>query len=114
MKLLVTCPGKMGDLLYSLPLVMQLKKKFACDVYLSTSTYCAPVINLLNAQPYIKKAFIDPGYRIAHTEFCVQPWRMSEPSGYDKIFHLGLREELVSEEVMKQHLIESFFLNMER
>ncbi len=111
---LITCPGKLGDLLYAMPLAIQIGRRFGGELHLQISDYCRPALELLRAQPYLDRVFIDQAYRLRDAAFGCQPWAMSEPPGYERVFHLGLRPELVRAEVFKRHLIETFFVNFER
>jgi len=104
MKVLITHPGKFGDLIYALPAVIELQKFFNREVHFQISEYCRPLKKLLEVQPYINKVFINENYKIEKISPGCQPWKMPEPKGYDKIFHLGIRpyREVV-------HLIEAPF-----
>lgn len=104
MKILVTHPGKFVDLIYTLPAVIELQKLFDCDVHFQTSKDCQPLIELLESQPYIKKAFVNEDYRLERFSYGCQPWKMPEPPGYAKIYHLGIRPDQ-----NVRHLIEAPF-----
>ncbi len=113
-KLLVTFPGKLGDLLYTLPAVMQLGRHFNAPVSLQTSDYCRAAVPLLRIQPCLEDCFIDPEYRLEHLRYGCQPWRMTEPDGTGPVFHLGFRQEILGRSVLDRHLIESFFIILEK
>lgn len=104
MKVLITHPGKFGDLIYALPAVIELQKFFNREVHFQISEYCRPLKKLLEVQPYIKEVFISEDYKVANFDKGCQPWEMPEPEGYDKIFHLGIRPD---REI--NHLIETPF-----
>lgn len=113
-ELLITCPGALGDLLYCLPLAQSLAALCQCRPHLATSAYCRPALELLRAQPYLGEVFIDADYQVLNDRFGLQPWRMSEPPGYRRILHLGLRYELVGRDFLGKHLSEVFALNLAR
>jgi hypothetical protein len=104
MRVLVTFPGKMGDLLYALPTVIGLKERLKCEVDLLTSPYCGPILPLLRELPYLGRVLTDETYRPSSDGFGLQPWQMSEPSGYDRVFHLGYRIELLGRRAYSVHL----------
>ncbi|MBU2550970.1 MAG: hypothetical protein KKB20_21345, partial [Proteobacteria bacterium] len=110
---LVTLPGKLGDLIYALPAVIQIGRHFGGPVSLQTSELCRPALGLLTVQPYLHQCFVDPDYVLEHVRYGCQPWRMSEPPGYDAILHLGFRRELLGASIMTRPLRETYFLVLE-
>ncbi|MCB2186623.1 MAG: hypothetical protein KQJ78_09415 [Deltaproteobacteria bacterium] len=117
MRLLLTCPGKLGDLVYALPLVRLLARELAGrpgdEVHLLTARRSAAALPLLRAQPYVSGAELDPAYQPRDESLGVQPWRMSEPPGFDQVLHLGLRPELVgARDIFSRPLPLSFALNL--
>lgn len=110
--LLVTFPGKLGDLLYSLPAARALGRRLGLPVELMTSAYCAAALPLLERQPYLAGVHLDPAYRLQALGFGCQPWRMSEPPGYRRVLHLGFRPQRARRLAFRQHLIEYFFLSL--
>jgi len=113
-RILATFPGKLGDLIYTLPAVIQLKRHFDCEVSFQTSSYCRSGQTLLQAQPCLEECFIDEGYELEHTRYGCQPWLMAEPSEFTQVFHLGFRPKLLGRSVLTTHLIETFFVIIER
>lgn len=113
-EILVTAPGKLGDLIYSLPAVKALAAHYKRPVTFQTSEYCASLAPLLNEQTCIKSVIIDPAYKLEHTRFGCQPWRMSEPTGFGRIFHLGFRRELLDNDLFSRRLTESFFVILKK
>ncbi len=111
--LLVTFPGKLGDLLYSLPVVRALGRRLGMPVEFMTSAYCAAALPLLQCQPYLSGVRLDTAYRLQVLGFGCQPWRMSEPPGYRRVLHLGFRPQRARRLAFRQHLIEYFFLSLE-
>lgn len=114
MRLLVTCPGKLGDLLNCLPVVVALGRQLDAQVSLMTSPACRAAAPLLAAQPYLAQVRLDRAYQPEHDRCGLQPWRMAEPPGYDRVLHLGLRPELVGREVMNRPLAATFARNLSR
>ena len=86
----VTHPGQIGDALWALPTIKWLCQKHECQADFFTSTYCAPLLSLVQYQPYIRKAGVVEAYVIQGNGPGTQPWDMGVPSGeYDKVYQLG-------------------------
>ncbi len=88
-----THPGKVGDLLYSLPTVKhicQIKNEMA-DFY--TSNYCYPIVKaLLERQSYINHVYLSQTYVIEGMDMGVRPWLVPvDLSQYETTYHLGFR-----------------------
>jgi hypothetical protein len=102
---LCTFPGKLGDLLYSLPAVRQLKSELKIDrIDFMTSSYCANITRLLAQQPCIDGAYVDRSYYMTSDAFGIQPADMSETGYYDKVFHLGFVRQILGNIMAYQHL----------
>jgi len=116
MRILATFPGKIGDLIYTLPAISKLQIHFGCRIDYQISAYCKPALKLLKTQSYIGDVIIDESYRIMHTKYGCQPYKMNEPEGYDHIFHLGFRPSLFGGSILdgSYHLIEVNFVTLER
>ncbi len=112
--ILVTFPGKLGDLVYTLPAVMSLKDHFGRPIHFMTSPYCRAAQKLLKAQPYLDECFIEENYVLDHVRYGCQPYQMSEPEGYAEIFHLGFRMAVLGKFVLKRHLTETFYYTLEQ
>ena len=106
---LVTFPGKLGDLIYTLPAVMSLARQNNSPITYLTSTYCQAAQPLLEKQSYIDTCLIDYDYRLEHTHYGCQPYTMSEPAGFDQVYHLGFRSDLTGSHILRQPLIATFF-----
>lgn len=91
-KIACTHPGKMGDLLWSLPTVNALSKKYDTKIEFITSKYCAPLKEFLEYQEFIEKVIISEEYVAQHHDFGTQPWEVPVDGQYDEVFHLGFRE----------------------
>ena len=113
-RILLTCPGKLGDLLYSLPLALGLKRHYQAEIAYQTSPLCRAVLPLLERQPYLAGALEDESYRLEAVGLGYQPWKMAQPGGFDLVFHLGLRPEFVRGLVFKQYLGDTFLHNFSR
>lgn len=92
MKIAVTMPGKIGDLLYSLPTVRYVSKILGDKVDFWTQKECLPVKRLLENQSYINKVYINESYVKQHDQCGVQPWFLEPEGKYDRIYHMGLRD----------------------
>lgn len=106
---MVTFPGKLGDLIYTLPAVMALAQHSNSPITYLTSTYCRAVQSLVESQPYIDACLIDDEYQLEHLEYGCQPYTMSEPAGFDRVYHLGFRPEITGNRILRQPLIATFF-----
>jgi len=106
MKVSVTFPGKLGDLIYTLPCVIQIKKKFDCQITYVTSNKCESLIRLLEEQDYIDKVKIDESYQVESEDCGCQPWKMSDDAESDVTYHLGYRREIITRWNYKRHLID--------
>lgn len=93
-KIAVTMPGKMGDVLYSLPAVRCLCQKHNTKADFWTSNYCSPLKKLMEYQSCIDQYLINEDYVIDHMGMGVQPWYLSVPNenDYEAVYHLGFRE----------------------
>lgn len=92
MKIACTHPGKMGDTLWSIPTIKKLCELLDCKADFYTSSYCAPLRRLFEAQPYIDKFIVPENYVIERMDIGVQPYRMPvDISLYEKVYHLGFR-----------------------
>jgi hypothetical protein len=91
-KIVCTHPGKMGDLLWSLPTINALYLDRDSKIDLITSKYCAPLKAFLEYQDCIEKVIVSEEYVAQHHDFGTQPWEMPVDGEYNEIFHLGFRE----------------------
>lgn len=91
MKIAVTHPGKIGDLLYCLPAVRHISKILDSKVDFWTQKECLPVKSLLESQSYINEVHINETYVKQHEGCGVQPWLLEPIGDYDRIYHMGLR-----------------------
>ncbi|HMO17729.1 MAG TPA: hypothetical protein PKA63_05525 [Oligoflexia bacterium] len=92
-KILVTHPGKIGDLLYSLNAIRAISIHFEAPVTLLTSTYSSSLKSILLLQEYIKDVLIDTNYRAENQNRGLQPHTMTIPGKFDHVFQLGYREQ---------------------
>lgn len=111
-KILFTFPGKLGDLLYTLPIIKEYHKLTGHDISILTSEYCRPAIPLLISQPYIKNALIDDSYVCLSNMCGMQPPELRELKGYDKIFQLGFRRDIIGSPLSYLHIVNSFEATM--
>lgn len=92
MKIAVTMPGLIGDLLYSIPTARHISKIFGVKIDFWTANHCSPAISLLKQQSFINEAFISKKYVPQHNGCGTQPWELTPEQEYDRVFHLGLRD----------------------
>ena len=109
-RVLVTFPGKLGDLVYSLPAVSALAARLGAPVTYQTSPLCRAALPLLKNHPAVAQAMLDETWTLEHTRYGCQPWRFREPTGFDAVYHLGFRPEILGGSIMTRHLIETFFI----
>lgn len=91
MKILCTFPGKIGDILWSLPTVRAISRHFNTPVDFAITPEFdkagAGLLKLIAEQEYIANAYALPGWQVEYKE-CIQP-REPEVAEYDMVIHLG-------------------------
>ncbi len=94
MTLAFTHPGKVGDLLYSLPTVKSICDAKGQQADFWTSEYCYPIVKrLLERQSYIRRCILSPTYVIEGMDMGVRPSRVPvDTILYETTYHLGFRE----------------------
>lgn len=105
---LCTCPGKLGDLIYCQPAIIALGEHLGRPVSLLTSSYCRSALPLLALQPHLDSVAEDQNYGLKDFSLGCQPWRMSEPAGFERVFHLGLRPRWAGPGIFRRHLSRTF------
>ena len=91
-KIAISHPGKIGDALYTLPIIRYFTKEWDCKAHFYTSEYCRPMTRLMEYQDCIDHVIIPPAYEILRMDVGVQPWEMPiDTSKYDRVIHLGFR-----------------------
>ena len=92
-KIAVTHPGKMGDAIYALPAIRWLCALHDVQADFWTSSYCAPLKELFEAQSCIDKLIVSPSYQMAHCGCGAQPWYVPIPEEfcYFQTYQLGFR-----------------------
>ena len=92
---LCTFPGKYGDLLWSLPTVRAISQIKGEPVDFAIMPQYKNILPLLQAQPYIDRAFVIEEWLILHSNHGDQPWlpqkNMEQACGYHQVWHLGYR-----------------------
>lgn len=84
-------PGKMGDALYSLPLLRYLSKRDNVLFDFYTSEYCRPLTELFEYQSCIRKVYISEEYKLDNFGCGAQPWFVPIPDEYEKTYQLGFQ-----------------------
>lgn len=88
----VSHPGKIGDALYSLPIIRTFCKQWDAIAHFYTSEYCRPMVKLMEYQSCINHVIIPPSYQILRTDIGIQPWQMPiDITKYYKTIQLGFR-----------------------
>lgn len=82
-------PGKMGDALYALPAIRELCRRRGAKADFYTSSYCAPLRRLFEAQECIEKFVVASGYVLQDFGCGARPWQVPVPAGYDEVFQMG-------------------------
>jgi hypothetical protein len=90
-KTLCTFSGKYGDILWSLPTARQIARVLtAGQVDFAVMPYYENLLPLLQAQPYIDKAFIISDWLRTHSNHGDQPWQppIHVQREYERYYHL--------------------------
>ena len=88
----ISHPGKIGDALYTLPIIRFFCAEWDATAHFYTSEYCKPMTRLMEYQSCISHVIIPPSYRILRMDVGVQPWQMPiDVSKYNRVVHLGFR-----------------------
>lgn len=92
---LCTFPGKYGDMLWSLPTVRAISQIRGEAVDFAVMPQYKNILPLLQAQPYIDRAFVIEEWLLQHSNHGDQPWlpqkNMEQTCGYEHVWHLGYR-----------------------
>ena len=87
-----THPVKIGDAIYTLPTIRKIAELRETKADFYTSSYCIPLKNLFEYQPYINKFYVAPNYVIERMDMGIQPYYVPvDGSLYDVVYHLGFR-----------------------
>lgn len=91
MRILVTCPGRHGDILWTLPVLRELERATGAAIDLGVSPKYQGICDLAKAQPYLADSYPLTGWEIEETA-PMTPWLPPTlPTGYDRVIHLGYR-----------------------
>lgn len=91
MSLLVTMPGRFGDILWSLPTVRALSVRASEPVDLAIAGEFASILPLLNLQPYIRRAFALDQWSLTPPEEWRAPIGDLKGTDWDEQRDLGYR-----------------------
>jgi hypothetical protein len=91
MRILVTCPGKFGDLLWAMATVRAIAETYGGRVDLIISAAYGTIVPLLHQQPYLRDVVADSGWQVQDTAPMTprMPAWTTYDAGYDRVFHLG-------------------------
>src|SRR5688572_271108 len=88
-----THPGKIGDLLYCLPVIKQVCEQTGKQADFWTSSYCYPIVKrLLERQSYIRDVVLSHKHVITGMDMGVRPWLVPVDGEYERVYHLGFQE----------------------
>lgn len=101
----ITHPGKLGDLLYSIPAAKWLCEQHGSQADFYTSTYGIRAKELLERQSYINKVFLSENYVQTGSAPGIQPWEVPVNDGYTHTYHLGFKS--YPDGPLKEHICNS-------
>lgn len=91
MRILATCPGRHGDILWTLPALRALHRATGVAIDLGVAPKYAGICPLADAQPYLTDSYPLAGWQVEETA-PMTPWQPPVlPEGYDRVIHLGYR-----------------------
>lgn len=82
-------PGKLGDCIYTLPMMRYIYGQTGDTFDFYTSTFCAPLKELFEYQPYINKFIVSDTYRLERTDMGCQPAHIDVPNEYVHVYQMG-------------------------
>jgi hypothetical protein len=90
---LATFSGKYGDILWSLPTVRELQRKYNRQIDFAVMPHYRQLLPLLRYQSYIRMAFIIDDWTCVGSPCGDQPWQPPKhcEQGYDFVHHLTYR-----------------------
>lgn len=89
MRVLVTFPGRAGDLLWALPAVRAVSEHFQTPVNLLIAGEFAGMVPLLHQQSYLRVVIAEAAWALTPPQDWNPP---GQPyMGYDRVYHLGYR-----------------------
>lgn len=91
MRILVTCPGRHGDILWSLPAIRALHEATGAEIDLGVSPKYSGVCDLAKDQPYIADSYPLTGWDVQETAPMTPIEPPEIPTGYDRVIHFGYR-----------------------
>ncbi len=92
MKILCTMPGRFGDIFWSLAAVRAVAEQYGEQVDFATSPKYAACLPIVEAQPYVRRAFQINGWEVLETAPMTPhhpPVEVLRNLGYDHILNLG-------------------------
>jgi hypothetical protein len=87
--LLCTCPGRHGDILWTLPAIRALHESTGATIDLLVAGKYAAVCPLLERQPYLRECVAMPEWTVEETAPMTPRLPPGIPAGYDRVIHLG-------------------------
>jgi hypothetical protein len=87
--ILCTCPGRHGDILWTLPAIRALHEATGATIDLLVAGKYAAVCPLLERQPYLRECVAMPEWTVEETAPMTPRLPPGIPVGYDAVYHLG-------------------------
>ena len=91
MKVLVSFPGRHGDILWALPTMRAISEYYQTPVDLLIAGEFAGLVSLLRLQPYLGAVNADPTWGYVGPEHRI-PYLGDREVDYSRIYHLGYRD----------------------
>ncbi len=79
----------MGDALYALPAIRELALRHGEPIDFYTSSYCAPLRRIFEAQHCIANFVVANDYVLVDFGCGARPWTVPVPEGYDAVYQMG-------------------------
>lgn len=100
-------PGKIGDALYTLPLLNYLGKTHNVTFDFYTSSYCTPLKELFEYQSVINAFIVSEEYKVERMDMGCQPAYVPIPAGkYDRVYQCGFTrtpDAMLHQFIAKEH-----------
>lgn len=86
-------PGRMGDVLYTIPVMRYIYKVTGLKFDFYTSEYCSPLKKLFEYQECVSRFYVSPSYVLDNWGCGGQPWYVPIPiQEYARVYQLGFRQ----------------------
>lgn len=99
-------PGKIGDALYTLPMLRYLSRTHGVTFDFYTSKYCEPLKRLFEYQSCINRFIISDTYQVERMDMGCQPAHVPIPNEYEQVYQCGFTsvpDGMLHQFIAKQH-----------